>query len=168
VSTLAAIGLGANLGMPARMLARALERIAALPQTRVVRASRTYRTTPWGCTGQPEFANAAVLVDTRLDSGALLDRLHAIEREGGRVRDGVRNGARTLDLDLLCFGDEVRQDPVLTLPHPRMRERAFVLVPLAEIAPDLVIPGLGKVADLLAAVDRSGVQPWRTPVAVDA
>jgi len=150
---LACIGLGANLGDATATVQAALQALDALPHTRLVKASRLYRTPAWGKTDQPAFVNAAAVLETELDARALLDAMLGIERDHGRERlDGQRWGARTLDLDLLLYGDEVIDEPGLHVPHPHLHERAFALVPLVEIAPDLVIPGHGRASDLVAAM----------------
>ncbi|MBI1397741.1 MAG: 2-amino-4-hydroxy-6-hydroxymethyldihydropteridine diphosphokinase [Betaproteobacteria bacterium] len=146
-TTRAYVGLGSNIESPGAQLGRALEALAALPHTRILARSSFYRTAPVGFGDQPDFVNAVVLVDTSLSAHALLAALLAIERAQGRVR-GMPNGPRTLDLDILLYDDLVLRDSELTLPHPRMHERAFVLVPLAELAPDLVVPGRGVVREL--------------------
>ncbi|MGH8703506.1 MAG: 2-amino-4-hydroxy-6-hydroxymethyldihydropteridine diphosphokinase [Burkholderiales bacterium] len=150
------IGLGSNLDDPPAQIRRALQRLAALPETRLVRRSSLYRNPPAGYLDQPEFVNAVARIETRLEAGELLDHLLAIERVHGRVRD-LLNGPRTLDLDILLYGERTVREPGLTIPHPCMLERAFVLVPLAEIAPDAVVPGSGRVADLVRRVDVSGM-----------
>ena len=132
--------------------------MARLPSTRVTARSRLYRTPPWGMLEQPPFLNAAVRLDTGLAAGELLDALLAIERAAGRTREGERWGPRTLDLDLLHMEGVRMADARLTLPHPRIAERAFVLLPLADLAPELELPGQGKVAELLAALDHSGCE----------
>lgn len=158
--TLAYIGLGGNLGEVEVTLAEALWQIDALPQTSIRKQSKFYRTPPWGNTDQPEFLNAVVEVQTRMQPDVLLQRLLAIEQNFGRVRDGEERWApRSLDLDLLMFGDSLISQPGLQVPHPRIAERAFVLVPWAEIAPRCVVPGLGIVQDLLAVLDQSGIHP---------
>ncbi|HET8897503.1 MAG TPA: 2-amino-4-hydroxy-6-hydroxymethyldihydropteridine diphosphokinase, partial [Rhodanobacteraceae bacterium] len=127
--------------------------LGALPGTRVRARSHDYATPPWGVTEQPDFINAVVLLDTQLGARALLDAMLTIERDHGRRRDGPRWGPRTLDLDVLLYGDTVMAAPELVLPHPRIAERAFVLLPLAELAPRLAIPGQGRVGALLKRVD---------------
>jgi 2-amino-4-hydroxy-6-hydroxymethyldihydropteridine diphosphokinase len=157
----ACIGLGANLGDAAAAVQGALQALDALPETRLLRASRLYRTPAWGKTEQPAFVNAAAVLETGLDARALLDAMLAIERDFGRDRaaDGSdRWGARTLDLDLLLYGDQVIDEAGLHVPHPHLHERAFALVPLVEIAPDLVIPGRGRASDLVAAMVTGDIQ----------
>jgi len=156
--TVAYVALGSNLGDSRRYLGEAIEAMARLPSTRVTARSRLYRTPPWGMLEQPPFLNAAVRLDTGLAAGELLDALLAIERAAGRTREGERWGPRTLDLDLLHMEGVRMADARLTLPHPRIGERAFVLLPLADLAPELDLPGQGKVAELLAALDHSGCE----------
>lgn len=149
------VGLGANLGDAVATVQAAFVALDALPRTRVLRASRLYRTPAWGKTDQPAFVNAAAVLETELDARTLLDAMLSIERDFGRDRasDGSdRWGARTLDLDLLLYGTDAIDEPGLRVPHPHLHERAFALVPLIEIAPDLVIPGHGRAADLVAAM----------------
>lgn len=148
------VGLGSNLAAPREQLESALAGLAALPETRVLRVSSFYRTAPVGYAGQPDFINAVAAIETGLAPRALLEALLDIERRHGRVRT-IANGPRTLDLDLLLHGDQRIDEPGLTLPHPRMHERAFVMVPLAEIAPELAIPGRGIAADLARALAGS-------------
>ncbi|MFT3806620.1 2-amino-4-hydroxy-6-hydroxymethyldihydropteridine diphosphokinase [Arenimonas sp.] len=153
------VGLGGNLGDVETTLAEALWAIDGLPQTSIRAQSAFYRTRPWGREDQPDFLNAVVELQTRMTPRVLLEHLLAIEEKFGRVRaNEERWGPRALDLDLLVFGDDVIDEPGLHVPHPRLRERAFVLVPLAEIAPSLQIVGQGKVSELLAQVDASGVE----------
>ena len=142
------IALGANLGDPVRTVTAAIAALRVLPDTEFLAASSLYRTAPVGLRHQPDFINAVVELVTVSPAPTLLQTLFEIEGRFGRQRS-VRNAPRTLDLDLLLYGDEVSDDPELTLPHPRLHERAFVLAPLAEIAPQLLIPGRGSVADLL-------------------
>lgn len=146
----AGIGLGANLGDARATLAAAIEALAALPGSRLVASSSIYRSAPIDSSG-PDYLNAVVLLDTRLAPHALLAELQRIELEHGRERP-YRNAPRTLDLDLLFHGTQCIESPTLTLPHPRLHERAFVLRPLAEIAPGQQIPGRGTAAELLAGV----------------
>lgn len=157
----AAIGLGGNLGPVADTLRDAVSAIGDLPGTRVAGVSRLYRSPAWGPVAQPDYLNAACLVDTRRPPVALLEDLLAIERRFGRDRESPgsqRWGPRTLDLDLLVFGARRVQTPGLSVPHPRLHERAFVLLPLAELDPGLEIPGRGRVDALLAGLDVHGVE----------
>lgn len=144
------VGLGANLGDADAALADALHRLAALPHTRLVARSAVYRTAPIDSSG-PDYRNAVAELETALAPVALLHALQAIEQAHGRERP-YRNAPRTLDLDLLLYGDRVIDTPELTLPHPRLHERAFVLVPLLEIAPALAHPTLGPLAPYRARV----------------
>jgi len=154
------IALGANLGDPPSQLRAALEQLRASPDIKVLAVSAFYRTAPLGPPGQADYCNAACAIETPLEPEALLDVLQGIENAAGRKRDGERWGPRLLDLDLLHLEGRVMQTPRLTLPHQQLHRRAFVLLPLAEIAPELLLPGLGTVRVLAAGVDRSGVSPW--------
>ena len=151
------VALGANLEDPAAQVRAALEALAALPGVRLIRASSLYRTAPVGVTGQPDYINAVAEVCTDLPPGELLAALFRIEERFGRERH-YRYAPRTLDLDLLLHGDLVLHTQELTLPHPRLHLRAFVLVPLAEIAPDLRLPGRGSVAAWLPAVASQRIE----------
>lgn len=152
------VGLGGNQGDVSATLAQALQAIAGLPQTSVLARSRTYRTPAWGLTTQADFLNAAIELRTGLSPVALLAALLAIERQFGRDRaNEVRWGPRTLDLDLLLYGELQCETAGLSLPHPRMHERAFVLLPLLDIAPTLTLPGQGSLADLLSGLDRNAI-----------
>ncbi len=154
--SLAYVALGANLGDPASTLRAAFGALANLPESRLLRCSSLYRTAPVGLINQPDFINAVALLDTTLTPSQLLAELFDIEGRFGRRR-GEKNGPRSLDLDLLLY-DERRLDlPELTLPHPRLHLRAFVLRPLAEIAPDLRLPGRGHIAAWLPAVANQGI-----------
>jgi 2-amino-4-hydroxy-6-hydroxymethyldihydropteridine diphosphokinase len=155
--TLAYVALGSNLGNPRQQLLDAMDALAKLPDTRLLQRSPLYRTPPWGVLEQPPFINAAVELDTALSPHALLEALLAIEQCAGRVR-GKRNGPRTLDLDLLHVDGVRLDDPQLTLPHPRMAERAFVLLPLHDIAPTLRPSGRATVAEWLARLDPAGCE----------
>ncbi len=154
------VGLGSNLGDRAAHLAEALDALHATPEVEVLDVSPVYETEPVG-PPQPPYWNAVVRLRTGLAPRALLERLLAIEREAGRVRSAERNAPRTLDLDLLLYGDCCLSEPGLELPHPRLAERAFVLVPLRDLAPELRHPLLGEsVATLAARVSgSSGVRP---------
>jgi 2-amino-4-hydroxy-6-hydroxymethyldihydropteridine diphosphokinase len=156
-AVVASIGLGANLGEPLATLTQALAALAQLPGTALVATSPFYRSAPIDATG-PDFVNAVALLRTELTPHALLAQLQRIEAEHGRERP-YRNAPRTLDLDLLLYGDAQIAAPDLTVPHPRMHERAFVLRPLADIAPDAVIPGLGRIADWLPRVADQRLEP---------
>ena len=157
--TLAFVGLGANLGDREKMLRSALEQLSAEPGVELVAVSSFRDTAPIGITDQPHFLNAAAAVETTLSAHDLLDRLLAIERRLGRTREGPRFGPRTIDLDLLLYGDERIQEDGLEVPHPRLHERLFALEPLADLEPDLVVPGRGPLADLLAGLQSA---PCRT------
>lgn len=154
------LGLGSNLNEPAAQLQKALARLENHAQMQLLQASRFYRTTPvGGPPGQPLFCNAAAVVRTTLMPKALLQALQAIEAAHERVRD-VRWGPRTLDLDILACDNIVMNEPDLQMPHPRAHERAFVLQPLSELAPDLQLGDRGSVADCLKKVDGQGVTLW--------
>ncbi len=160
--SLAWIGLGANLGRPEQTLQQALIALQALPQTRLAAVSPAYWTAPWGQLDQPEFLNAVACLQTELAPLDLLRALLAIESGLGRKRDGERWGPRELDLDLLLVDGQEIEEPELTLPHPRLHQRAFVLVPLADLAPELDIPGHGTVAELLECLpgeELDGIRP---------
>jgi 2-amino-4-hydroxy-6-hydroxymethyldihydropteridine diphosphokinase len=146
------VGMGANLGDREGTIRRAVELLAASGAVRVVAVSTLRETEPWGVTDQPPFVNGACAVETALSARELLDLLLAVERALGRVRGGERWGPRTLDLDLLLYGGDVIDEPGLTVPHPRLAERRFVLEPLAELDPGLELPDGRGVADLLTQV----------------
>lgn len=167
------VGLGSNLGDSAAIIASALGAMDALPGTRVLKASRLYRTPAWGLTAQPDFINAVALLETASAAQSLLAAMLGIEREAGRTRrdDGRdRWGPRTLDLDLLLYGDQVIDQPGLQVPHPHLHERAFALLPLVEIAPDSRIPGRGLARELLAAMATDDIEalPYAFPPQTDA
>ena len=149
--TRAYVGLGANLGDREATIRRAIDLLAE--HVEVVAVSTLRETEPWGYADQPSFLNAAVAVETELGPRPLLGALLEIEQALGRTRGGPRFGPRTIDLDLLVYGDEVLDEPGLTLPHPRLHERRFALEPLAEIDAGLVIPGRGPVLALLAGLE---------------
>ena len=150
------IALGSNLANPVAQVQGGLRALAALPHTRLTGASSLYRNPAVGMRDQPDFVNAVASIETRLAPRALLEVLLAIEHARGRVRE-FPNAPRTLDLDIVLYGEEVIDEPGLTIPHPRTPERAFVLVPLAEIAPEAMIPGAGPAARLAARVDASAL-----------
>jgi 2-amino-4-hydroxy-6-hydroxymethyldihydropteridine diphosphokinase len=150
--TRAFVGLGANLGDREPTLRAAVEALAAEDGIEVVAVSTLRETEPVGVGEQPPFLNGALAIDTTLAAPELLDRLLAVEQRFGRTRVPGEHGPRTLDLDLLLYGDEAIDEPGLTVPHPRLHERRFVLEPLAELAPGLFVPGRGDVESLLAGV----------------
>jgi 2-amino-4-hydroxy-6-hydroxymethyldihydropteridine diphosphokinase len=153
-STIVYIGLGANLGDRERTIASALRALDADERTSVLRSSAAIETDPVGYEDQPRFLNAAARLETTRSARELLDLLLATERELGRVRGvGPRYGPRTIDLDLLLFDNQTFDEPGLQVPHPRLHERRFVLEPLAELDPRLVVPGKGPVATLLAKLE---------------
>jgi 2-amino-4-hydroxy-6-hydroxymethyldihydropteridine diphosphokinase len=158
------VGLGSNLGHPRRRIARALRDLSCVPGTRLLAVSPNYVSAPVGATTpQPDYVNAVALLSTRLRARDLLARLAAIERRHGRARRaGERNAARTLDLDLLLFGPLRMSTRDLSLPHPRMHQRAFVLVPLAGIAPAARVPGHGVASLLLPRVTGQRIARTRT------
>jgi 2-amino-4-hydroxy-6-hydroxymethyldihydropteridine diphosphokinase len=149
------VGLGANLGNREQTIRRAVDALGRRPGVDVLAVSAFRETEPVGFTDQPPFLNGAAVVETDLEPRALLDALLAVERELGRTRDGPRFGPRTIDLDLLVFGNREVSEPGLTVPHPRLAERAFALEPLVELDPELEIPGRGRVADLLRGLQSS-------------
>lgn len=150
--TRAFVGIGANLGDRRATLERAVELLDARDDLTVVAVSSLRETDPWGPVPQPPFLNGAVAVETALSARELLESLLAVERALGRSREGERWGPRTIDLDLLLFGDEVIDEPGLQVPHPRLHERVFALEPLAELDPALELPDRRRVVDLLAAL----------------
>ena len=151
------IGVGSNLEDPRAQVLAAVERLGHMPRTRRVLVSGLYRSRPFGPVAQPDFVNAVAGILTQLDPKVLLNELHAIELAMGRPKRHERWGPRIIDLDLIAYSRELRNEAELTLPHPGIVERNFVLYPLAEIAPDLELPGLGRVADLAAAVTAEGI-----------
>jgi 2-amino-4-hydroxy-6-hydroxymethyldihydropteridine diphosphokinase len=153
----AVIALGSNLENPEAQVGRGFEELAQLPRTRVAARSALYRTAPIGFADQPAFVNACALVETQLPARALLDQLLAIEKRHGRVR-AVPNGPRTLDLDIVLYGDAVIDEAGLTVPHPRAHERAFVLAPLVDVWPDAAIPGKGSAASWLAKARGQAIE----------
>jgi 2-amino-4-hydroxy-6-hydroxymethyldihydropteridine diphosphokinase len=151
---IAFVGLGSNLNDPRAQVSRALQLLDSLPRTRLLQCSSLYRSAPVGFLDQPDFINAVAKLSTELAPRALLDALLALEHDNGRTRE-FRNAPRTLDLDVLLYGELEMHEHGLTLPHPQMHLRAFVLQPLLEIAPDCVIPGVGEAA---AALQQCGMQ----------
>ena len=147
------IGIGSNLGERESTIRDALALLAADPELEVEAVSSIRETDPVGMVDQPRFLNAAIRLATDLAPYPLLERLLAVEQQLGRVRTGERYGPRTIDVDLLLYGDEIVDEPGLRVPHPRLAERRFVLEPLAELDPGLVVPGLGPVQGLLAGLE---------------
>lgn len=164
MNTIAYISLGSNLEHPITQLNIALTHIAKIPQTRMHLCSAFYHTKPIGYINQPHFVNAVVAVQTSLSAHELLYALQAIEEQQGRTRL-FKNGPRTIDLDLLLHGSSTINDPELTLPHPRMTERAFVLKPLADIAPTLILHDGQTVLVHLAKQGNQDVEKVETPYA---
>ena len=155
--SVAFVGLGANLGEPEKRVREALDELDAIPHTRLVRSSSLYRSEPLGYAAQPPFVNAVAQLETGLPAQRLLAELQAIEARHGRSRS-FPNAPRTLDLDLLLYGNLVLDLRELKIPHPRMHERAFVLVPLVEIAPDAGVPGRGRAKALLEKCTDQAVE----------
>lgn len=153
------VALGSNLDHPARQVRRALEGLGGLPDTRLIARSRLWRSPPLGPPDQPEYVNAVAGLLTRLDGQGMLAWLQELERRLGRTLPVVRWGPRVIDLDLLMLGREQVPGPALTLPHPGLHERDFVLYPLAEVAPTLWVPGRGRVETLRAGVPDRGLVP---------
>jgi 2-amino-4-hydroxy-6-hydroxymethyldihydropteridine diphosphokinase len=160
-ATVAYVALGSNLDDPRCQLRSGIAALARLPHTQIIAQSSLYASAPVGYADQPDFVNAVVAIRTALAPRALLEALLAIERAHGRVRE-FPNAPRTLDLDIVLYGEQIIQEPGLAVPHPRMQERAFVLMPLAEIAPDTLVPAPGlapvRVRQLLEGVDAASVR----------
>lgn len=155
--TIAFLGLGSNLDSPFNQLFNAIKAIETIPSTSLIQTSSFYKNRPVGPRDQPDFLNAVASIDTGLSPDKLLDYLQDIEMQQGRKRD-IHWGARTLDLDILLFGSDVINSARLVIPHPEMHKRAFVLQPLYEIAPDLVIPEQGPLKDLIQYIDTGTMQ----------
>ncbi|WP_334178717.1 2-amino-4-hydroxy-6-hydroxymethyldihydropteridine diphosphokinase [Pseudoxanthomonas sp.] len=156
----ACVGLGANLGDAAGTLRQAIDALGSRDGVAMRGVSRFYRTPAWGREDQPDFINAVVLIETTLPASKLLAQLLAIEADFGRHRaDGERWGPRTLDLDLLLYGDAVIDEPGLRVPHPHLHERAFALVPLLDVLPAARIPGYGDARDAVSVLEMSNIQP---------
>ncbi|MEU0208510.1 2-amino-4-hydroxy-6-hydroxymethyldihydropteridine diphosphokinase [Streptomyces canus] len=156
----AVLSLGSNLGNRLETLQGAIDALEDTPGVRVKAVSPVYETQPWGVAAdsQPSYFNAVVVLKTTLPPSSLLERAHAVEEAFNRVRD-ERWGPRTLDVDIVAYAEVVSDDPVLTLPHPRAHERAFVLAPWHDVEPEAQLPGRGPVAELLDTVTRNGVEP---------
>ena len=152
------VGLGSNLHGPARQLQAAIEMLGGLTRTRLIAQSSLYRSAPFGGIEQPDFMNATVSLLTQLSAQELLSELQQIEVRRGRDSDEVRWGPRVLDLDLLVYSGATIAEPDLIVPHPGIAERNFVLLPLQEIAPELVIPGLGRLASLPVNVEEPQIE----------
>jgi 2-amino-4-hydroxy-6-hydroxymethyldihydropteridine diphosphokinase len=151
------LGLGSNLHQPVAQVREALKQLNAVDGIEELRTSSFYRTPPWGDEQQDDFINAVMQIETSLDPVTLLAKLQSIENKMGRQRDDRRWGPRLIDIDLLLYGDEQYQSNELEVPHPRMHERAFILVPLSELDADLKIPGYGSIKVFLQELDCSGV-----------
>ena len=152
------IAFGGNVGDARETIARAITQFSDGDRIRLIARSSDYKTPPWGKTDQPAFINACIIIDTGLTPLGLLDEAHEVERAFGRDRHKEeRWGPRSLDIDLLTYGEDTIDDPDLTLPHPRLFERAFVLVPLLEIAPNAIIAGR-SLREALARLDQSGIE----------
>ncbi|WP_038173853.1 MULTISPECIES: 2-amino-4-hydroxy-6-hydroxymethyldihydropteridine diphosphokinase [Vibrio] len=156
------IALGSNLSSPVAQAHAAIDALKQLPKSEFVRASSLYSSTPMGPQNQPDYINAVVEISTELTPLELLDCTQAIELEQGRVRKEERWGPRTLDLDILLYGNEVIDSERLTVPHYGMKEREFVLYPLAEIAPNLTLPCGTRLEDLLQVVEQNGLRIWQS------
>ena len=156
------VGVGSNLAQPIQQVNSAIEALKQITDTELVAVSSLYLSRPMGPQDQPDYINAVACLRTSLEPLSLLDALQGIEHDHGRKRDGQRWGARTLDLDILLFGEKILNLPRLMVPHPGLHERAFVLYPLSEIKPDLHIPGRGPLSTLLAACPEDGLKKIAT------
>lgn len=156
------IAVGSNLGDPVAQAKTAIDALKQLPRSEFLQASMLYSSTPMGPRNQPDYINAVVAIQTELTPLELLDCTQAIEQEQGRVRKDERWGPRTLDLDIILYGNEVMDSPRLTIPHYGMKQREFVLYPLAEIAPNLTLPDGTELSVLLTQVDRNGLSTWQS------
>ncbi|MEH0666891.1 2-amino-4-hydroxy-6-hydroxymethyldihydropteridine diphosphokinase [Vibrio scophthalmi] len=156
------IAVGSNLSDPVTQANEAIEALKSLPKSRFIATSALYSSSPMGPQDQPDYINAVVAIETELTPIELLDCTQAIEQSQGRVRKDERWGPRTLDLDIILYGNEVMDSERLTLPHYGMKEREFVLYPLAEIAPNLTLPDGARLSELLKQVDRNGLRQWQS------
>lgn len=154
------LAIGSNLASPLEQVNAALAALADIPESQLVAVSDFYRTPPLGPQDQPDYLNAAVALETTLAPEALLDHTQRIELQQGRERKAHRWGPRTLDLDIMLFGEQLIHTPRLTVPHYDMKNRAFMLLPLAQIAPDLRLPDGDKLSELLGKLDHSGISRW--------
>lgn len=157
------IAVGSNLSDPVAQAKQAIEALKSVPKSRFIATSSLYSSTPMGPQDQPDYINAVVAIETTLTALELLDCTQAIEQEHGRVRKEERWGPRTLDLDIILYGNEVIDSKRLTVPHYGMKVREFVLYPLAEIAPDLQLPDGTELKQLLPTVERNGLSVWHAP-----
>lgn len=157
------LGLGANLDAPLQQLQQAVTALTQLPQSQLTAVSSFYGSKPMGPQDQPDYVNAVAALDTSLTAAALLDELQRIELEQGRQRKDERWGPRTLDLDILLYGEEILATPRLTVPHYGLHQREFVVYPLLELAPLLHIPGLGALAEIALQVPRNGLTVLAAP-----
>lgn len=155
------IAVGSNLADPVSQANLAIETLKSLPQSKFIATSKLYSSTPMGPQNQPDYINAVVAIETELTPIELLNCTQAIEQEQGRVRKDERWGPRTLDLDIILYGNEVIDSERLTVPHYGMKEREFVLYPLAEIAPSLQLPDGTELNELLKVVDKNGLNVWQ-------
>lgn len=154
------IAIGSNQGNPVEQVRLAVKSLEQLPESELICVSSLYSSTPMGPQNQPDYINAVAAINTDLTPAELLNQTQAIELEQGRVRKEERWGPRTLDLDIILFGHEVIESERLTIPHYGMKEREFVLYPLAEIAPDLILPDGSQLKQLLLTIDRNGLSVW--------
>jgi 2-amino-4-hydroxy-6-hydroxymethyldihydropteridine diphosphokinase len=151
------VGIGSNLDSPLEQVKSAIRELNSLPETHCTGQSACYRSTPMGPQDQPDYINAVVALETRLSPRSLLHELQQLEQAHGRLRGGSRWGPRTLDLDILLYADEVIDDPDLQIPHPGIMQRNFVLFPLYEVAPEIIIPGAGRLADIVHQFPTEGL-----------
>jgi len=156
------IGLGSNLSEPVEQVKKGLKLLESISETRVVKSSQLYASKPQGPQDQPDFVNAVSLIETALTPFELLDTLQQLELQQGRIKKR-RWGERVIDLDIILFGDQVIDSERLTIPHKEIGNRDFVLLPLSEISPGLLIPNLGSLSDIIARLDTNYVTPWQSP-----
>jgi 2-amino-4-hydroxy-6-hydroxymethyldihydropteridine diphosphokinase len=151
------IGIGSNMDSPLEQVKHAMLELNSLPETHCIRQSACYCSAPMGPQDQPDYINAVVALETRLSPKTLLRQLQILEKSHGRVRDGSRWGPRTLDLDILLYADEVIDVPGMQIPHPGILQRNFVLFPLYEVAPEIIIPGVGRLQDVIRQCSPDGL-----------
>ncbi len=156
--TLVYVGIGANLNNPKRQVKKAMKALATLPQTKFITQSSLYLSPPMGPQDQDHYINAIAKLETDLKAIDLLDQLQAIENSQGRVRKSERWGPRTLDLDLILYGNQIINEERLTIPHYGLKQRAFVLVPLEEVDPHLILPDNSKIFELVQQLGKQGIQ----------